>query len=936
MNFKRSKKMNKSKLVFFLLMSWVICIISGCMGGSSDRVFSNTSDTNQDLTFSITPTLQLNFDAPASMTALLINNTNKKIDTISFQSDSSNLLVLDTKCESLEPGKSCKVDLQLTPAADNGGYLLRAFAKDDSGKEYTSKQLFSYSSLTQENILTSQLNSIKNKSISLYGETFALAIPFNKKVASEEVTTSLDGLDDIISQEIVCSKNDNTQCTFIAVAKSTDSGIISVRLATNNEVFYSTTISLLASSRGNLVSSSYNVIVSPANGESSTSFTLFNNGSESINSINIFATNHPAIESRISIAYNDCSGILVAGASCTISVKVNGSGFQNDKLSMTVSYKTTLQTDTTSQTITDKISLWLYYLNTDAIPAVSIADADFTNNLYESTGKNLIIKTFNVTNTGNVTLRNVKLTKLVYIDSNFSVDDKSSCNLLTSLDPSQTCQFKVTYSSGQVLNNYIKSQVSATYKDSNGLIRTIVSDVNSSYYNTNGNFAYFSRGNGAAVAGVDFCNLVNTNGSVSNCKIVETANSEFNKDDYPYVIRPMFSADGQNTFLYIFNSWGSGFFSQCTLNRMTGTISNCAIVQGYSDGGAKNVNGHNIYQQGVYDSTTNKLKYYIYIGSRELSGTDKFIGLTPITESGIITSTNAGASFTSIVSNPAALMFEESKIYMFGDKDAQFCTIDSSTGATVSNSCNAITGNLSDYLSSSWFNSVVTAVINNNGLKTRYVYLSDLGSSNGDTANVGRIIRCTLGKNSSTGNLDFTNCGVALTGLNKLYGLEVVSFESKSYLYYTDSSKNESGLFSYEILSNGDLGNLNTQSAVTFKSGGNTRMNVLTTPSAYFKYDKINYTVNKGESFTMKMNFVGSGTIGSSRLFFSTNTNLPSGITINGLRANRFFTDFAVEPGFDTKTITVNVAASILSNTYTLKGITSNGVRVPDITITVK
>jgi hypothetical protein len=227
-----------------------------------------------------------------------------------------------------------------------------------------------------------------------------------------------------------------------------------------------------------------------------------------------------------------------------------------------------------------------------------------------------------------------------------------------------------------------------------------------------------------------------------------------------------------------------------------------------------------------------------------------------------------------------------------------------------------------------------------NGLKARYAYLSDMGSAGGGNTTGGRIIRCTLIKNSVNNNLDFNNCTALVTGLTGLRGLEIVSIESKNYLYYTNNKLNTNALFSREILQGGVLGSEVTQPAVFPSDTGNSsyvndQMYVLRIPGAYFKYDKNSYTVTKGNSFTMKINFAGTGTIGSSRVFFG-KSNIPPSITFNGQSVGNFFADFAVESGFDTKTVTVSVPSSASVGSYTLSGITSNGVLVPSITIKVQ
>lgn len=172
--------------------------------------------------------------------------------------------------------------------------------------------------------------------------------------------------------------------------------------------------------------------------------------------------------------------------------------------------------------------------------------------------------------------------------------------------------------------------------------------------------------------------------------------------------------------------------------------------------------------------------------------------------------------------------------------------------------------------------------------------------------------------------------------MTELRGLEVVSIESKNYLYYTNNQQ-QSGLFSRQILARGGLGtevaqtSFKPQATSTFIAD---QMYVLRTPSVYFKWDKYVNTVARGSTTQINVKFVGSGTIGSSRIFF-TNSRTPSGITFNQKTASNLALDFAVESGFDTQTINVNVGSRVSSGDYTLTGTSNNGVSVPDVTIRV-
>lgn len=911
--------MKNNRFISFLLISWIACVICGCMGGGGAQS-NGTALSSDGLTLSITPTLELATNNSSLITALLINNTNKSIDSISFNSNDSHLLILGNGCSILLSGESCKVNLQLNAEKDNGGYLLQAHGKDDSGQEYETQQLFSYTSVAEEkNNLISQTVAANNRIVSKSGELFALAIPFTKNSADEDITSSLGGLDDIVGQETVCSDTNKMQCTLIAIGRSSKSESVTVKLSANNVVFYTVTVNILAASRGNLVSSSSNVTVSPADGESFTSFTLLNNGSESVTGIKPFATNHPAIESQIS--FSGCGGTLNSGESCAIQVKVNSAGFGNGALPISITYNTTLKANGGSQAISDKISLWLYYLsNSNISPGLSLSyTGGFIDNQLGQTSNG----NFTVTNTGNVALSNIQLTKQI---GSFAIKGTSSC-LNNTLAVGQSCQFIVSYTSTIPQQAYVDVMAAASYKDSANVSRSIVSNQEKFYYNTNPSFAFFGRWDNS-LGGFDSATF-DASGWVSYKNRSESSTGHpFASSDQPETVQPMYMFDG-TVITYVLNN-SDGTLYSCPTNSMNGSFS-LGCTQIYD---SPTNYGLHVFKYGV--AGTNSVNHYLYMGGQQYSlGYDTSISVCPISESGLLT--KAGCTKFAAGNNTSALMFDESRIYVFGDSVAKVCSINSTDG--TGQNCGNLTGDIATLFSNANFNSLVTVVANDsNGNKARYVYLSDMGGRGGKTT-AGRIIRCTLAKNITTGILDFNSCTAIVNNLTGLRGLEVVSIGSNNYLYYTNN-QSTSGLLSSQILVGGNLGTPVTESGFVSPSdiSKNTyvadQMYVLHLPDAYFKYDKYVYTVARGSTTQIKVKFVGSGTIGSSRIFF-TNSRIPNSITFNQKTAPNLALDFAVESGFDTQTINVNVGSSVSPGDYSLTGTSNNGVSIPDVTIRV-
>jgi hypothetical protein len=252
-------------------------MLYGCVGQNATE--SQVASYKAGLSFSNTPTLKLNIDKPLLLTVLLINNSSDSITQITFKSKSANLSILNSECDTLLAGKSCKLNLQLNATINDDGPLLEAYGKDSSGSSYQAKQLFNYTSSldVEESIQTDRFN---NPIISGQGKIYGIAIPFYKNNTNKQVDSSVTGLNNILSQEIVCSSQELSQCTLIITGLSDYSLNGTIKLASNTEVFYTSLVNILAASRGNLLSSNYNVLVSPADGNSYTNITLLNNGSE--------------------------------------------------------------------------------------------------------------------------------------------------------------------------------------------------------------------------------------------------------------------------------------------------------------------------------------------------------------------------------------------------------------------------------------------------------------------------------------------------------------------------------------------------------------------------------------------------------------------------------------------------------------------------------
>jgi hypothetical protein len=431
--------------------------------------------------------------------------------------------------------------------------------------------------------------------------------------------------------------------------------------------------------------------------------------------------------------------------------------------------------------------------------------------------------------------------------------------------------------------------------------------------------------------GFDRCTFDN-NGLVSNCSRVESSNVIFGKSKQPLTIQPMLMFDNTTVNTYVVTN-DNGKIYACPTDRITGKFTTCSEIFDLPT-----IYGLNIYKHAMWDTISNSMKYYLYVGGQNYLGSDNYIGVCPITESGALISNCTLDS--SIGADTSNIMFEESSIYEISYNNAKVCKLSPDSGKTIVSSCVSVGGNINSLISSAFINSMVVAVVkDSNNVKSRYAYLSNQGGVNGDTVN-GSIIRCTLAKNTTTNNLDFNNCIVVdnITNMVGLRGLEVVSIGDKSYLYYTNNKNVSNGLLSREILQNGSLGNITTQPAIfspTTSSYVSDQIYTLKLPEAFLQYDKYQYAQSGSGIFSVTMTFTGSGKTGSTRVFFP---SLPTGITFNKGTSGKPSLDFAVESGLNTQTINVTVDRSKISSakTYTIKAKTSNGVVVPDLVIDIK
>ncbi len=419
---------------------------------------------------------------------------------------------------------------------------------------------------------------------------------------------------------------------------------------------------------------------------------------------------------------------------------------------------------------------------------------------------------------------------------------------------------------------------------------------------------------------------------VSGCSRVESSNVIFGKSKQPLTIQPMLMFDNTTVNTYVVTN-DNGKIYACPTDRITGKLTTCSEIFDLPT-----IYGLNIYKHAMWDTISNSMKYYLYVGGQNYLGSDNYIGVCPITESGALISNCTLDS--SIGADTSNIMFEESSIYEISYNNAKVCKLSPDSGKTIVSSCVSVGGNINSLISSAFINSMVVAVVkDSNNVKSRYAYLSNQGGVNGDTVN-GSIIRCTLAKNTTTNNLDFNNCIVVdnITNMVGLRGLEVVSIGDKSYLYYTNNKNVSNGLLSREILQNSSLGNITTQPAIfspTTSSYVSDQIYTLKLPEAFLQYDKYQYAQSGSGIFSVTMTFTGSGKTGSTRVFFP---SLPTGITFNKGTSGKPSLDFAVESGLNTQTINVTVDRSKISSakTYTIKAKTSNGVVVPDLVIDIK
>lgn len=349
-----------------------------------------------------------------------------------IETGSVNNIVDFSQAQQINPGEVAYI--KITPPSKNGSFILQVDYVWDSGKNISDQVVVNYSDqlATYHGYIYDGSNL--NFSV-LPNSVIHVAIPiYLTQILANLATVSSDPK---VKSNLVCPNPKvvgGTLCTLILQGEptsqllSTDIQFVGRVSSERFDIAGSTgiNVTLTPDNSGNLIAST-RVNITPSSPNPMVSF--YNNGGSTISNL-VFSQNSP---SAITISGSTCGSTLAAGASCSFTI--SSSANTSFSGSLIANYTTT---SSTSKNLTIGVS----YVASTASPSLSItAYGSFTQVI-----NNYVTIPVFVTNTGNVTLTNLKFGSWSNIPgaSNLSLD--YGCNLNgQSLSPAQSCTFYVGY-----------------------------------------------------------------------------------------------------------------------------------------------------------------------------------------------------------------------------------------------------------------------------------------------------------------------------------------------------------------------------------------------------------------------------------------------------------------------------------------------------------
>lgn len=432
-------------------------------------------------------------------------------NAISNDIRSANSPVNVTQCNTVQGNGTCSLQVTV-PANSNpdGQYQISLnFINDLTGTIYSVSQVISYSS----NVPSSQngiiFSTINNTLYNQPGSATTYSVPFviSQTINSISAVSQYDN--PAFTPAIVCSGVSpyptGTLCTlYIHISDTGTNSMISgnILVSSGNGVnaqikgmpigikgqtgfLFNVPVTVLQSNTGNLITSSLNTIINPADGTHPQTITLFNNGAGNVTGITVTAAN------PLSISSNSC-GSLNQGTSCTFAV--NATQTANGQAGVTITYTQ----GGSSYVLTFNVA----YIGAAATPGLSMfTSGSLTNSILNNTSTlNITIKNTSST----TTLSSITLTPTSSLPSGMSYESNSggvgsTCAIdgTLSLAPGAQCTLVVQYTpTSTVSSTSFTIREAAIYSNVGSSGSYTAANVSISYSAVTGNaFVYIKPSN---------------------------------------------------------------------------------------------------------------------------------------------------------------------------------------------------------------------------------------------------------------------------------------------------------------------------------------------------------------------------------------------------------------------------------------------------------
>lgn len=876
------------------ILIFVVLVISGCNYGNPAAANTDSAAGNSLLISNVAVIPLVNERAIAE--ALIINNGNGSLHgiVVSVENTDATTQVAASSCSELAAGASCVLKLTLTSASRDGGFVLKVNA-DSATCHHTAYQIIAFKQLSEPQAINAY--QFTNPVNSLNGN-FSLALPFYRQSSAMNPltgdVTAIGGID-IHTKRLNCHDN---FCSYLISGYAAKPGSIMLSLKNSaSSTVFSTSVSLIPLTSGNLLSSTQSLTFIPADGTNNKTITLFNNGTAAINNIRFIPTGDLAAKFNAS----GCNGTLAPDSVCFVTLTMDSRGYLNGNLMVNIEYTTSFSD--APAPVTRELPLLVNYANSASSGITIGVDGNFSDSWV---GNEKIIN-ISVHNSGSESIANLMISNLQTQNSAIlpRVDGQADCTADTILAADHDCNFSFSYTPATAEAGNIAVVVAGVYQDpQQGALSTVSNQINLAY-NANPLFAYLERGT-AIKKGINRCLVNGISGKISSC----TATTQVSQYASVPGILPYQAGNG-NSYLYYLA--GATDLVKCQLDLTTGNANNClgAGYIAYLESA--------IHMQIKQFTSASGNKSFIYWGNSNGNTQNALSRCRINPQDGVIDTSNCYTQIPSGVFTWGAvndLNFIGNYVFLLNGNRVIRCSVDLQTGGFITSSCVTV---LNDAYFVSYPDTIVMLPAANNNL---YVYISNSVTSNGF------ITRCNVDAAAAL----FSNCTRVANSFD-LRGISLLNLGGKAYLYY-NTRKN--GLTRQEInLQSGGLGSAesvvgNDNDFITDSYGEPRRIDfAYLYPAARLIYipesNNNSYAFAPGSTHSINLHYNGN--------LAQTSTNVtflpPPGITVTP-------TSVTLDNETALKSLNINISSDLAPGIYTIRTNSNNGIIAPSLTVNIR